>query len=74
MARHGEHYIRKLEEESGQKAHRPPEGQCVHIDADANPPGPPGLPNEMEHEEAEEHQCRALLAQASAVLAVHVRS
>ena len=34
----------------------PPEGQCVQIDADANPPGPPGLVNEDESEEASDFQ------------------
>ena len=31
----------------------PPEGHCVQMAADANPPGPPGLANEMESEEAD---------------------
>ena len=43
--------------ESGKKEVRkgpppPPEGQCVQMAADANRPGPQGLANEMESEEA----------------------
>ena len=50
----------KNEQKQGNDPPTPPEGQCEQIAADASPPGPLGLVNGIEGEEAEDHQLRQL--------------